>query len=110
MLYQCWITEHSIISLNGFNAHAYHRTKRVRNRTQREGIVILVKDKLEQYVKINEILFYTIVWIQISKDIFHDQNDMFIAAVYIPPIHSKFHDIYDCDLFLELSNCIAKYT
>ena len=23
---------------------------------------------------------------------------------------SKFHDIYDCDLFLELSNCIAKYT
>ena len=35
---------------------------------------------------------------------------MFIGAIYIPPIDSKFHDIYDCDLFLELSNCIAKYT
>ena len=82
----------------------------VRNRTQGEGIVIPVKDKLEQYVKINEILFDNIVWIQISKDIFHDQKDMFIGAVYIPPLDSKFHDIYDCDLFLELSNCIAKYT
>ena len=33
----------------------------VRNRTQGEGIVILVKNKLEQHFKINEILFDTIV-------------------------------------------------
>ena len=110
ILLECWITEHSNISLEGYGIHAYHRTKRIKNRSQGEGIVILVKDTLEQYVTIHEILYDTIVWIKINKDIFEDQKYMFIGAVYIPPIDSKFHDTYNCDLFKTLIDGITNYT
>lgn len=110
ILLECWISEHSNISLDGYNAHAYHRRKRINNRTQGEGIVILIKDTLSKNVKIKEILYDTIVWIHISKEIVTNHIDLYIAAVYIPPSDSKFHDIYDCDLFTTLNDSITKYT
>lgn len=37
ILLECWISEHSDISLDGYyNVHAYHRKKRINNRTQGE--------------------------------------------------------------------------
>lgn len=38
------------------------------------------------------------------------KNDMHVAAVYIPPIDAKFHEIYNCDLFNTLYASITKYS
>lgn len=70
----------------------------------------MIKDTLSKNVKIKEILYDTIVWIHMSKEIVTNHIDLYIAAVYIPPSDSKFHDIYDCDLFTTLNDSITKYT
>lgn len=69
---------------------------------------MIIKDTLSRYVKIKEILYDTIVWIHISKEIVTSHIDLYNAAVYIPL--AEFHDIYDCDLFTTLSDSITKYT
>ena len=58
-----------IISINGLIVNAYHKTKVVKNRSEGKGIVIVVRDKLQEYAKMDKILLI------LSKDIFHDQND-----------------------------------
>ena len=58
-----------IISINSLLVNAYHKTKLVKNRSEGKGIVIVVRDKLQEYAKMEIILLI------LSKYIFHDQND-----------------------------------
>ena len=45
-----------IISINGLIVKVYHQTKLVKNRSVGKGIVIVVRDKLQDYVKMEKIL------------------------------------------------------
>ena len=58
-----------LISINGLIVKVYHQTKLVKNHSEGKGIAIVVRDKLQEFAKMEIILLI------LSKYIFHDQND-----------------------------------
>lgn len=101
ILIETWKGESSEYSITGFNTISKVRKKKKGARRHSGGIIIYYKKYLQKgltYIK-NGTSSNNRMWLKLEKTYFGLSDDIYICAIYIPPIGSNH---YDNDfLFLE---------
>ena len=64
--------------------------------------------KLKPFVSITDIIFNSIIWLKIEKQLLDSDINIYVAFIYIPPEGSV--SAYNIDIFDLLEDSIAKYT
>ena len=73
------------------------------------GIGIFIKDELANYVTIIESESDYVCWLKLSKSCLNIDEDLYLGAVYVPPVESRFHTQDETDMFeVEISSmCVS---
>ena len=110
-LSETWTKKSSNIELNGYTnpIHSYRRFQHRRANRASGGIIIYIKDNIRKGVKLVRNTIDSIVWFKLDKLFFQTETDIYIAAVYIPPESSPYHDLYENDIFNMLENDLAHF-
>ena len=61
----------------------------VRKGRQSGGISVYFREELSDKISIVEKHDFGIMWIKISNELFHFNEDVYLCYVYIPPTNSK---------------------
>ncbi|CAG2185067.1 unnamed protein product [Mytilus edulis] len=99
-LEETWKGESKEYTIPGFNTISKIRKKNKRGKRYSGGIIIFYKNSIHQgltYVK-NGSLSNNRLWLKLDKNFFGLSDDIYICAVYIPPVSSTHYD----DDFLQL--------
>ena len=107
MLTECWLEKDYDRQYDDFDCFYFPRLKS--RSVQGGGTVILIRNKFKKYISFEKNQFDTIIWLKISRHMIHLQEDLYVGCVYLPPHNSSFHQLYDCEVFLELEEQIATF-
>jgi exonuclease III len=115
------INQHQIIGLvethstdtNDIHCEKYYTVQVNRPRSGKKehgGIAILVHNSIKKGVKFHYSESPDLVWVQLQKQYFHLEDDIFLAIVYIPPTNSTYSKKQNMDPFELLEKDITKYS
>ena len=65
------------------------------------GIGIFIKDELANYVTIIESESDYVCWLKLSKSCLNIDENLYLGAIYVPPVESRFHTQDKTDIFEE---------
>ena len=103
-LYECWLKENDDISLENYISKPVNRI-----RGKGGGIVVYIKDTLENVCTVDNVIHDHTIVIRVHKKLFSDDRDCYIICNYIPPYKSNYYGLNDKDVFQDLSECVARY-
>ena len=92
------------IEIPGYTIFCHNRQKLSRYRSG--GIAIIVKNSLQQYIRIGNSNSKLIQWFSIASSITKTEDDIHCGVVYIPPASSKYASP---DPYFEIQNEIDQY-
>ena len=114
LLSETWISDKHILNLEINDFESFHiygqKTRGVKKGCQSGGISIYYKKELKEHISVIEKNDFGIVWLKISSNIFHFNEDVFICFSYIPPVTSKVLRDRDFDFFEEIEKGLEKYS
>ena len=73
-----------------------------KKRRQSGGISVYFREELKDKISIVEKNDFGIIWIKLSNEVFHFNEDVYLCYVYIPPTSSKVLKYKDFDFLKKL--------
>ncbi|KAK3098000.1 hypothetical protein FSP39_015209 [Pinctada imbricata] len=107
-LTECWLDNDFTIDIPDFTTFYFPRRKT--RCIQGGGTIIIVRNIFAKFVSIVQNYADTIIWIKLDRALSCDDQDMYIACVYLPPSNSNYFKHYDVDLFFDIENQIQYYS
>ncbi|CAG2192026.1 unnamed protein product [Mytilus edulis] len=78
--------------------------------TQGGGLCVMINTIYSPYISFIESIADTFVWLKFDKVLFDFDQDLYVCGAYIPPINSKYHTLYECDIFRLMEDNIISYS
>lgn len=99
------------MDIHGYESyHLYgNKTKNVRKGRYGGGISIYFKHSLSKYINIVETHQNGIIWLELSKSLFHFNEIVYLCCSYIPPTSSTVIDTNNFDFYDEIESGIERY-
>jgi len=106
---ETWTNEHSDINFTDYEYFAFHRKRKPRAKRDSVGIILYIKSRYVNGIKLLSNVGDNIIWILLDKDIFGVDNPIIIAFCYLVPQSSSRNDILNINVFDELVDTMAHY-
>ena len=106
ILLETWKGENKELTIPGFNTISKVRKKKKRSKRYSGGIIIFYKKSIKKgltYIK-NGTSSNNRLWMKLDKTFFGLENDIYLCAIYIPPITSNHYDNDFINLEREINN------
>ncbi|CAG2237302.1 unnamed protein product [Mytilus edulis] len=100
ILSECWISNDFTFDIEGFKSKC----------TQGGGLCVMINTIYSPYISFIESIADTFVWLKFDKVLFDFDQDLYVCGAYIPPINSKYHSLYECDIFRLMEDNIISYS
>ena len=99
------------LEINGYKCdHVYGQKSRgVRKGRQSGGITVYFREELSDKISIVEKHDFGKMWIKISNELFHFNEDVYLCYIYIPPTNSKVLKDKDINFFDEIEKGLEKF-
>ena len=105
ILLETWLNHN--VSISGYYTFCLNAEKSSYGRSK-GGIAIVLKNNLRKGIKILEKVNSHMLWIKFGKDFLNINKDLYLCAIYIPPVTSvNAEDI--CELWDKLEEYILRY-
>ena len=107
-LSETWTSKKSSIELSGYSdpIHFYRKTVHRIAKRNSGGLIVYIKDGIQLIKNV----FDCMIWPRLDKTFFKMSEDIYYCAIYIPPENSRFHQLYDIDIFKILEMDITEYS
>ena len=114
LLGEKWLSEKHLINLdiNGYRrVHIFgQKSHGVKKDRQSCGISVYFREELKDKILVVDKNDCGIIWIELSNELFHFNEDVYLCYVYIPPTSSKVLKDKDFDFFEEIEKGLEKYS
>ena len=107
-LSECWISNDFNFTSEGYVCKAIPRSKS--KGIQGGGLYVMIKESYSRHISVCEVVADTFVWIKFHGELFNFNEDLYMCGAYLPPANSKYHTLYDCEIFRLLEENITSYS
>ncbi len=97
------------IPIADYYTYCLHRQKHAKAWKGVGGIAITIHNSIRRNIKILTPKSKDYVWVQLDKNAFSLDNDLFICAAYIPPQDSSYSKQLKTDIFDDIESDVYKY-
>ncbi len=98
-------------SLKGYEVYYKCRSPRSLSANRvHGGVATFIKSTLMQGIKLINSSLPDVLWLKLNKDFFNLDKDIFLATIYLPPLHSHWYDNLGYDIFDELGIEILEFS
>ncbi|CAC5379506.1 unnamed protein product [Mytilus coruscus] len=108
ILSECWISNDFTFDIEGIMCKAIPRNKS--KCTQGGGLCVMINNIYSPYISFIESIADTFMWLKFDKLLFDFDQDLYVCGAYIPPINTKYHSLYECDIFRLMEDNIISYS
>ena len=109
LLTETWKGDESKINIPGFWDFSQIRPKHRKAFMHSGGVSILVRDHLRPGINVAQIS-EGFIWIKMDKSFFKFVNDIYLCAVYIPPLYTTKNVNLKTDYFQSLFEACLKFS
>ena len=103
VLSETWTNRLSNVDLSGFqDIHSFRKYQPCRTKRSSGGIVIFLRNEISKCVKVVLNQINCLIWLEIDKNYFNIEQDLYLGCVYIAPESSPVHHMYDIDIFRQI--------
>lgn len=109
---ETWTAKKSKIDINGYAnpIHSYRKIVNKKAKRNSGGLIVYIRDSIRKGIKLIKNEIDCLIWIKLDKHFFKIQEDVYLAISYIAPENSRFHQIYDVDIFQKLEMDISEFS
>ena len=104
-LQETWAKEETL-NFQGYTV--YSTVKSTKSKRDQAGVSVLIKDQYQDFVTPIHSVSPNIIWCRLDKQLLGLQSDIYLAAVYLPPLQSQRKTMEDVTSILEQE--IHKYS